>query len=204
MKPPKPLPPNNRSKKPPPPPPRRVRKPPEKPMQEHEKPVEKAKKKATRDETPEQEIMRPYSPEEILAFPTPTTQVEELFLPGALVMLVGPPKVGKTTLTADMVCAIQCGLPWEIGGKTLETEQGQIVYITNEGKIGWQARMRVLKMKYGNCKGFNDMRWFFNAPVLDSKEGRDFLLRSIDALDERPAIIVYRIPFEGPALLVRQ
>lgn len=136
-------------------------------------------------------IMIPCSPTEILAWPTPTTQVEDLFLPSAFVLCAGEAKSGKTTLTADMLCAIQCGVPWQIGEQKLKVQQGQIVYITKEGKGGWQARMRALEMRYGHYKGFNDMKWFFDAPMLDTNEGMEFLLRSIDVLDETPTIIAY-------------
>ena len=63
---------------------------------------------------------------------------------GALTVVWGAPKCGKSFWTLDVVAHIACGLPY----RGLKVRQGPVVYIAAEGAEGFEARARAWSTRY--------------------------------------------------------
>lgn len=73
-----------------------------------------------------------------LSLPPPEFVVDGLVEHGALVSVIGPPGVGKSTVALDMACHIATGMRWQ-GRDTLKT---RVLYMPGEGLSGVVQRLR--------------------------------------------------------------
>jgi KaiC/GvpD/RAD55 family RecA-like ATPase len=70
--------------------------------------------------------------------------VKGLLPSGALTVVYGAPKCGKSFWTLDLVAHIACGMPY----RGLKVRQGTVVYIAAEGSEGFEARARAWCAKH--------------------------------------------------------
>lgn len=70
--------------------------------------------------------------------PPPEYVVDGLLEHGGLSCIIGPPGVGKSSVSLDMACHIATGRPWQ-GRKTLKT---RVMYLPGEGLAGAVQRIK--------------------------------------------------------------
>lgn len=133
----------------------------------------------------------------LLALPEPEPLVSQTFNRGALVMLAGAPKSGKSFVALDLACCIATGTPWH--GR--DVASGRVLYIAGEGVEGMRSRLPAWRHHHGIAEPIPDDRLAIvaGAPALDNPAHMahlgalsadydlvvvDTLARSSGALDE--------------------
>ena len=119
----------------------------------------------------------------------PEWGIDPLYPQGGLVLLYGMRGKGKTFLGLGWAFAHATGLPWE--GHA--AREGSALYIMAEGRGGLGQRVRAQKeyLQVPGDAGSVGVNFIAQAvPTLDAAEV-DRLLFTIDALPERPSVIVW-------------
>lgn len=103
-------------------------------------------------------------------------------------MLYGPPGGGKTLLGVDLAAHVALGKPW----RSMPVRQGPVVYLALEGRAG--LRSRLLAWCDGDSSaarrlsGLITIGW--SSFDLHRRQDVDALLRAVEALPQRPVLIV--------------
>ena len=112
----------------------------------------------------------------------PIWAIQGLVPARGLVCIVGPPKSGKSFLTADMFFSIARGVPY--AGR--ETKQGPVIYLTGEGVQGFKRRMIAMRRHYGVEGQGVQFAMIENVPDLGSSAtDLPILIRDLDQFIER-------------------
>lgn len=98
---------------------------------------------------------------EVQARPEPKWLVHGVVPRGGLVMLYGPPNVGKTFLALDLAVAVASGQPW-VGR---ETTLGRVLYVVAEGVGGFQKRLTVVESTRRLTREDTERVHFIDEPV---------------------------------------
>jgi hypothetical protein len=87
------------------------------------------------------------TPAEVKELPEPSWLLERLIPSGSLVVLYGPPKVGKSFLALDWALSMAEGCDWL--GRATSGEPQPVVYLAGEGIGGLGRRLKAWEQHYG-------------------------------------------------------
>lgn len=96
-------------------------------------------------------------------------------LAGALCVIFGEAKAGKTFAAVDIACAVSRGVPWQ--GR--RTRKGRVIYVAAEDGIGVMRRLDAYALHHGE----HDVEVIDAAPIINKPAEITELLRSIDKAD---------------------
>ena len=87
------------------------------------------------------------TPAAVKELPEPSWLLERLIPSGSLVVLYGPPKVGKSFLALDWALSMAEGCDWL--GRATSSEPQPVVYLAGEGIGGLGKRLKAWEQHYG-------------------------------------------------------
>jgi hypothetical protein len=124
--------------------------------------------------------------EEIENLPPLTWLVDGVLPEGGLIVVYGPPGVGKSFLVLDWALCVQSGRDW----LHRKTNQGNVVYVVAEGVGGVGMRIRAWKSENG-VNGLINTRFLRHAVQLCERADVEKFRRTLKSLKEPPTLVIF-------------
>jgi hypothetical protein len=134
---------------------------------------------------PPKDNFRLLSVAELAEMPPPEWLIKPLLMVDSQAILFGAPGDGKSFVALSFALSVATGRDW-LGHKV---KQGPVVYVAAEGGRGILKRVRAWQQE-NRIEDVHSMFFLLHAPQLRDPKQLAKLLKKIDALPQKPALIV--------------
>src|SRR6266404_5432026 len=136
---------------------------------------------------------------DVLKRARPRPLVGSVISEGAVVVLYGPPGMGKTLVALDIALSVACGCPW----LHHPVRRSGVVYVVGEARgpfgarvAAWQQTHGALAAEWQGCReaevDYSNIRFLFDELLLLERDDTERFCTGIEAAgaDLRPGLIV--------------